>query len=130
MKNFIGLNINYLCDTHKMKKTEFGELFDLKQTTVHTYTSGRSNPPIDVIQKICEHFDITLDAFINVDMMKEKYSTPPKITSKIEEPTARYSDDKQMVIDAQKETITTLREHISLLKDKVEMLETKAARAS
>lgn len=130
MENYIGLNIKYLCSEKKITQKQFSEMIGHKQSTVGGYVSGRTEPNIATLRIIKKEFDVSIDDFIDTDLQKSKYSTPPKTTSKVEEPQTRYSDDKQMVIDAQKETITTLREHISLLKDKVEMLETKAARAS
>ncbi|MDV6167893.1 helix-turn-helix transcriptional regulator [Flavobacterium sp. DG1-102-2] len=130
MENHIGLNINFLKVKNKLTLETFGELFDLTKARLNTYTSGRSNPPVEKIQEICAYFKISIDDFINKDMSADGYSTNPKIVSNVEEPKVGYNDDKTMVIEAQKETIESLREQISLLKDKVSMLETTKARAS
>ena len=113
-----------------MKKSTFGELFSIKSSTLTSYTSGTSNPPIELIQKICKHFNISIDDFINIEMIKTSTSTAPKIVPKVGESGTMELDDKAMVIEAQKETIESLREQITLLKDKVSMLETTKARAS
>lgn len=44
-------------------------MFDLGKGVVSTYISG-SKPKIDTIQRICEHFQISIDDFINRDLSK------------------------------------------------------------
>lgn len=131
MENYIGLNIKYLCSQKKITQKQFSELIGHKQSTVGGYVSGRTEPNIATLRIIKDQFDVSIDDFVNTDLQNTKYSIPPKNTSKVAEPTTtRYSDDKQMVIEALKETNASLREQITLLKEKVSMLETKAARAS
>ena len=68
MENHIGLNIKYLCEENKLTQNEFGELFSLKNGVVGTYVRGKTNPQIETIQKICEHFKISIDDFINKNL--------------------------------------------------------------
>lgn len=76
MKNFIGLNIKYLCDEKKLSQDEFGAFFDLKKSVVGTYIREISTPKIEVIQRICLHFEITIDDFVNKDLSLGKpYAT-------------------------------------------------------
>jgi transcriptional regulator with XRE-family HTH domain len=79
MENFIGLNIKTLCFTNKLSQKEFGDLFEIKQSTISTYLAGRSNPQIETIQKICEYFEISMDELINIDLAQnDKYSNKDK----------------------------------------------------
>lgn len=68
MKNFISLNIKYLYEKNKLTQNELGELFGLKNGVIGTYVRGKTNPQIETIQKICDHFKISLDDFINKDL--------------------------------------------------------------
>lgn len=65
MYNFIGVNIKYLCEEHRLSQNEFGELFGLKQNVISAYIRQKANPQVETLQKICDHFNITLDDFVN-----------------------------------------------------------------
>lgn len=68
MKNFISENISYLVKKGKHKQDDFGLLFDLKKGVINQYLLGKSNPKIETIQRICEYFKISIDAFINTSL--------------------------------------------------------------
>ncbi|HJS01601.1 MAG TPA: helix-turn-helix transcriptional regulator [Flavobacterium sp.] len=72
MKNYIGLNIKYLCDKKNLKQDEFGLLFDLNKGVIGTYVRESATPKIEVIQKICLHYKITIDDFVNTDLSTPK----------------------------------------------------------
>jgi len=127
MNNYIGLNINYLCSSFKMKKLQFCEVFDIKQSTLSSYTGGISIPPLDVIQRICAHFKISLDDFINVDMQQKIHTDPPAVLHQVAEPTSAYALTTDKIIKAQEKTIATLEKQITLLEKTVDSLEIKLA---
>jgi len=128
MKNYIGLNIKFLYSQKKMTQEAFGDLFGIKQTTLNTYISGRSNPTIENIQKICAHFKITLDDFINEDMQRKSYADLSPVTHKVVEPPAEYVTQKDKTILAQEKTIATLEKQVALLEKTVDSLEAKLAK--
>lgn len=72
MKNYIGLNIKYLCDEKKLNQDDFGLLFGLKKSVVGTYVREISTPKIEIIQKICANYEISIDDFVNTDLSKGK----------------------------------------------------------
>lgn len=72
MKSYISVNIKYLYEQNNLTQNEFGELFGLKKGVIGTYVRGKTNPQVETIQKICEHFSISLDDFINTDLSKNK----------------------------------------------------------
>lgn len=72
MKNYIGLNIKYLCEQNLLKQDEFGLLFDLNKGVVGTYVRESANPKIEVIQKICSYYKISIDEFVNTDLSNKK----------------------------------------------------------
>lgn len=130
MNNFISLNIKYLCDKNLLSQKEFGNLFGITQAVINTYTSGRSNPSIENIQKICKHFEISIDDFINFDLGEKTYdykSSPASATDVSKH--LNYSD-KDKIIEAQAETIATLKKHNTTLEKLVENLEERLGNAS
>ena len=102
MNNFIGINISYLVDKLNCTQDEFGALFDLKRGNVNQYVKEKAQPKIETIQKICKHFEISIDDFINLDL-----STLPKSKhsplSQVAEPAESYGDKE--LIKALKETV-------------------------
>ncbi|RDI07070.1 helix-turn-helix transcriptional regulator [Flavobacterium sp. AG291] len=131
MDNFIGLNIKYLCDKNLLSQKDFGEIFGITQAGINTYTSGRSNPSVENIQKICKHFAITLDSFINEDLSKiTNNETTTKSDSFVEPQPGGIYGDKDKIIEAQAETIETQKKHINTLEKLVETLEEKLSQAS
>ncbi|AXG74733.1 XRE family transcriptional regulator [Flavobacterium arcticum] len=121
MKNFIGLNIKYLCENNFLSQDEFGAKFGLKKSVVGTYIRGISYPKIEVIQKICEEFNLTIDEFINEDLyIKYKgYTAGGSLLKKVNEPEAPvYETEKEALlkaIEAQQQTIAAMKVTIDTL---------------
>lgn len=121
MKNYIGLNIKYLCENNFLSQDEFGAKFGLKKSVVGTYVRGISYPKIEVMQKICEEYNITLDELVGQDLyLKYKgYTGGSKESSKVSEPQAPlYESEKEALlktIEAQKETIAAMKITIDTL---------------
>lgn len=120
MKNYIGLNIKYLCDNNFLSQDEFGAKFGLKKSVVGTYVRGISYPKIEIMQKICEEYNITLDELVSQDLyLKYKGYTSSQGLSKISEPqTPQYESEKEALlktIEAQKETIAAMKITIETL---------------
>lgn len=119
MKNFIGLNIKYLYEENKLSQNEFGELFDLKKGVVSTYVNGKTNPQIETIQKICEHFQVSIDDFINKNLRTQHID---KIWNgageAIKEPAALHGNAAYMqkTIETQEQMIELLQAEIKRLK--------------
>lgn len=73
MKNYIHLNIKYLCEQNNLHYNEFAEIVDAGRSVVSMWIAQKSSPKIEAIQKICAHFDITIDDFINKDLRDLDY---------------------------------------------------------
>ncbi|MXN90189.1 helix-turn-helix domain-containing protein [Flavobacterium sp. Sd200] len=123
MINYIGLNIKYLCDKNKLSQKEFGEIFEQKQATINTYINGRSNPNVETIQKICKHFGITIDDFINLDLTLKGFTTTNNDKQRVlaEPPppdygTAKYVKQLEDMVQLQKEFIEAQKLQIENLK--------------
>lgn len=124
MKNYIGLNIKYLCENNFLSQDEFGEKFGLKKSVIGTYIRGISIPKIELIQKICLEFNLTLDTFVNNNLyLKEsKYPTETQTQYNVQEAgTEYYTTEKealQKTIQAQEETIAAMKITIDVLLQK------------
>ena len=121
MKNFIGLNIKYLCENNFLSQDEFGAKFGLKKSVVGTYVRGISHPKVEVMQKICEEYNLTMDEFIMQDLyIKHKGYTSVTGAVKVSEPISVpvYETEKDALlktIEAQKETIAAMKITIDTL---------------
>lgn len=119
MKNFIGLNIKYLCDENKLSQNEFGDLFGLKQNVVSSYTREKANPQIETLQKICEHFGISLDDLVNKNLRTLRFEEIWNDSDVVEELSALQGNQHlymQKTIETQEKMIELLQEEIKRLK--------------
>ena len=121
MKNYIGLNIRYLCESNFLSQDEFGAKFGLKKSVVGTYVRGISNPKVEIMQKICDEYHISLDELINEDLyLKNKGYVPhTQELPKVEEPASPVyeaeRDAMMKTINAQQETIAAMKITIDTL---------------
>ncbi|KGO84453.1 hypothetical protein Q763_01545 [Flavobacterium beibuense F44-8] len=132
MKNYIGLNIKYLCDKNFLSQREFGAIFNITQAVVNAYIKGKSNPQIDTIQKICTHFELMIDDFINKDLNAAQYTqkevpAQKQHVSATNEQNTPYNHEKDALIAALRETIDTQRELIATLRSRLDNTQTKAS---
>ena len=130
MENFISKNITYLVNKLGCSQDEFGALFNLNRGNINQYVKEKTQPKIDTIQKICKHFDILIDDFINFDLSEKTYRNNIQAAGFIEEPNAELYGDKDKIIMAQEKTIATLESYNQTLKDVITNLKTKLGNAS
>lgn len=128
MDNFIGLNIKYLLAKENITQKQIAELFDSKQSTISSILTGRTEPNIMMLQKFSNHFKISIDDFINVNLESKKYADLSPVALKTKEPTAEYVADKDKIIRAQEKTISVLEKQNALLEKTVDSLEAKLAK--
>lgn len=72
MENFISVNISHLLRLKKITQDDFGGFFGLGKGVINQYLLKKSNPKIETIQRICLHYEITIDDFINTDLSAAK----------------------------------------------------------
>jgi transcriptional regulator with XRE-family HTH domain len=65
-KNFsrIGENIKKIRQAKKLSQADFAELFNLARPSVGAYEEGRSEPKIDTLIQIANHFRISIDVLL------------------------------------------------------------------
>jgi HTH-type transcriptional regulator/antitoxin PezA len=121
MKNYIGLNIKYLCENNFLSQDDLGAKFGLKKSVIGTYVREISYPKIEVIQKICGEYKLTIDEFINQDLyLKNKgYTSSPDNSDALEPCNNTIEKDAMLkTISAQEKTIAALQLTIDTLRSK------------
>ncbi|AHM61694.1 putative prophage LambdaCh01, repressor protein [Flammeovirgaceae bacterium 311] len=73
--SYIGRNIKRIRAVKKLSQAAFAELFDLARPSVGAYEEGRSEPKIDTIITIAQHFGLSIDALLRKELtVNELYS--------------------------------------------------------
>jgi transcriptional regulator with XRE-family HTH domain len=130
MENFISKNILYLVKKLGCSQDEFGALFELNRGNINQYVKEKTQPKIDTIQRICNHFSITIDDFVNLDLSVKPYDNKTQAAFSVAEPQPNNYSDKDKIIQAQAKTIETLEKHNTTLERLVENLEEKLGNVS
>lgn len=110
MQNYISDNIEYLLREKRIKQTDFAVMFDLGRGVVNQYIQKRSLPKIETIQRICSHFKISIDDFVNKPLAEARKSA----TTEPESPqTAKYVELLEKSLQDKEEIIAALRERLA-----------------
>ncbi len=70
--SFFGKNIKKIRGVKGMSQQAFAEVFDLKRATLGAYEEGRSEPKIETIIKIANHFSISIDDLLVAELTVNK----------------------------------------------------------
>jgi transcriptional regulator with XRE-family HTH domain len=84
MSNF-GKNIKKIRSVRGLSQQAFAELFELKRATLGAYEEGRSEPKIETIIKVANHFSISTDLLLTGNLTVNQLM--------------RFKDDMEAVID-------------------------------
>lgn len=63
-----GKNLKKIRSVHAMSQQEFAELFDLKRATLGAYEENRSNPKLETVMKIANHFSIGIEDLLTKEL--------------------------------------------------------------
>lgn len=66
--SFFGKNIKKIRGVKGLSQQAFADLFDLKRGTLGAYEEGRSEPRIETIIKIANHFSIQIDTLLTQEL--------------------------------------------------------------
>jgi transcriptional regulator with XRE-family HTH domain len=66
--SFFGKNIKKIRGVKGLSQQAFADLFDLKRGTLGAYEEGRSEPKIDTLIKIANHFSIAIDGLLTAEL--------------------------------------------------------------
>src|SRR5690606_22525321 len=73
--SYIGKNIKKIRTVRKLSQAAFADLFNLARPSVGAYEEGRSEPRIDTIIAIANHFSLSTDALLRKELtVNELYS--------------------------------------------------------
>ncbi len=70
--SFFGKNIRKIRSVKSLSQQAFAELFDLKRATLGAYEEERSEPKLETIIKIANHFSIPLDDLLTKELTVNK----------------------------------------------------------
>lgn len=69
----LGKNLKYLRRLHEISQEKIAEMFGYKNfTTVQKWESGVSEPPVKVVRRLAEMYNVKMDDLIKTDIEKEK----------------------------------------------------------
>ncbi|PKH50989.1 transcriptional regulator [Tenacibaculum sp. Bg11-29] len=116
--SFFGKNIKKIRGVKGLSQQAFAEVFDLKRATLGAYEEGRSEPKIDTIIKIANHFSISIGSMLTSELTvnellrfkgdltvaaevvkKEEFTSVPCITEKNMKEYIQFYDKKNFVSD-------------------------------
>jgi len=55
-----------LRESRNLSQDQLGKAIGVNQRTISQYETGKNEPDIDTIKKLCEFFDVTTDYFLRV----------------------------------------------------------------
>ena len=61
MQLIFGKNIKKIRSVHSLSQQDFADIFNLKRGTLGAYEEGRSNPKLETVIKIANHFSIGIE---------------------------------------------------------------------
>ncbi len=128
-KIYISENLEHLVSKSKLSMDDFGLLFDLKRGIIGQYIRRVSVPKLETIQKICSHFEISIDDFINKDLSLKPYAIRNGKLEMAKEPgneeyspiSPRYVEQLEKALKDKERIIAALEES---LKDKEKLIQT------
>ncbi|SMD00704.1 XRE family transcriptional regulator [Pedobacter nyackensis] len=73
----ISSNLKYLRKKKGLTQQQFADAMGIKRSLIGAYEEDRAEPKYDLLKKIAEHFDLTIDEFIN-ENINEDWKPKPK----------------------------------------------------
>lgn len=73
----ISNNLKYLRKKNSLTQQQFADVMEIKRSLVGAYEEDRAEPKYELLKKIAEYFDLTIDEFINEEI-NEQWKPKPK----------------------------------------------------
>ena len=73
----IASNLKFLRKKNNYTQQQFADLMDIKRSLVGAYEEERAEPKYDLLKKIADHFNLSIDEFINEEI-DEYWKPQPK----------------------------------------------------
>lgn len=121
IENYISENITYLISISKdiFTQDEFGNLFELNRGAVNSYVKKKAVPRLETIQRICKHYEITIDDFVNKNLSIKEYKNQES-NMILNEPQEGYGVYSTKYVSLLEKIIEDKEIIITQLKDKYE----------
>ena len=68
MQMNFGKNIKKIRNVHSLSQQVFADIFELKRGTLGAYEEGRSNPKLETVLKIANHFSIGIEELLTGEL--------------------------------------------------------------
>ena len=65
---FIGQNLRYLRRRKGLTQDWASNQLDMPRSTLSGYENGIAQPPLDMLVKFSEYFDISIDSLVKLDL--------------------------------------------------------------
>ncbi len=120
MTIYLGQNIKYLRETKlKVTKIKFGELIDIKSSTIGKYEENTNRPSFEVLVKLQQLFEVNLHdlIFTNLESIKNDQTSEPEQSYHKINVLDELCELRKQVEEHQRQ-IDELRSDIDILKDK------------
>lgn len=73
----ISSNLKYLRKKKGYTQQQFADLMEIKRSLIGAYEEDRAEPKYELLKKIAEHFELTIDEFIN-ENINDNWKPKPK----------------------------------------------------
>ena len=74
---YINKNLKYLRNMKGVTQDQVAEVFGKQKAAISAYEKGKNIPPVDVLIKLVQFFEVSLDDFVFRDIEKEGTSAAP-----------------------------------------------------
>lgn len=75
--SFIASNLKYLRRSRHLTQREFADVLGIKRSSIGAYEENRAEPKYELLNKIAEFFDLTMDDLVN-EKITENWTPKPK----------------------------------------------------
>lgn len=66
----ISANLQFLRKSHNMTRRQIAAILSVGERAFDSYVEGRAIPRLDTLIAICDHFRLSLDELVRVDLIK------------------------------------------------------------
>src|SRR5690606_10512195 len=73
----IALNLKFLRKKRGLTQQQFADQLEIKRASVGAYEEDRAEPKYELLKKIADFYDITMDELVN-DVINDKWKPTPK----------------------------------------------------
>ncbi|WP_256006561.1 XRE family transcriptional regulator [Pedobacter deserti] len=73
----ISSNLKYLRKKKGLTQQQFADIMEIKRSLIGAYEEDRAEPKYDLLKKIAEYFELTIDEFIN-ENINDNWKPKPK----------------------------------------------------